>query len=158
MIRFSVPIKLFFIISLFILFLTPLFADSIHIFIGKEEKSRDITVSLMNDFRITLEGKGWYLNRYQRNSLGFRLRTIKTDHTVFLITPLREGTSYLLFSHLNDDVYVTVHVIAEGKTVPAQERSALTESHDTAGEGSDEGRSLKVVSGLKKKEEGGVPV
>jgi len=152
MIRFSVSLKLFIIISLFILFITPLFADSNHIFIGKEEKNRDITVSLMNDFRITLEGKGWYLNRYQRNSLAFRLRTIKTDRTVFLITPLREGTSYLLFSHLNDDVYVTVHVIAEGKTVPAPEKSTLTETPDTAGEGSDERRSLKSVLVLKKEE------
>jgi len=112
-------IKLLILTSLSIFFLTPLFADSSHFFISSGETNRDITVSLMNDFRITLEGKGWYLNRYQRNSLAFRLRTIKTDRTVFLIAPLREGASYLLFSHLNADVYVTVHVVAGGKIVPA---------------------------------------
>ncbi len=142
LIRFSVPIKSFIITVLFIFLLTQLFADSSHFFITKAETNRDITVSVMEDFRITLEGKGWYLNRYQRDNLAFRLRTIKTDRTIFLITPLREGASYLLFSHLNADVYVTVHIAAEDKTVPAPEKSAVTATPDTGGEVASEDRAL----------------
>ncbi len=97
---------------------------------------------LMENFRVTLEGKGWYLNRYQHNSLAFRLRTLKTDRTIFLITSLREGTSYLLFSHLDDDVYVTVNVVAEGETVPVPGKSAVSVSSENRGESSTRRRVL----------------
>ncbi len=145
-------IKLLILTSLPIFFLTPLFADNSDFFISSGETNRDITVSLKNDFRITLEGKGWYLNRYQRNSLSFRLRTIKTDRTVFLIAPLREGASYLLFSHLNADVYVTVHVVAVGKTAPAigEEKGDKAVPGLRGGEGSGQ-----AVSRGQKEEGGG---
>jgi len=79
-------------------------------YIEEATRHREIKVTPGKDFKITLCGVGWYLNRYDRGSLSFKLRVIEPDSTSFIIRPHKKGISYLLFSHLKNDVYILVKI------------------------------------------------
>ncbi len=91
---------------------------------GQEE----IAVRSGEEFRVTIEGAGWYLNRYDRQRLKFRYRTVHPAMTSFVIMPLRAGEGYLLFSYLKEDVYVRVIVDGGGPPASPEEKApAMTE-------------------------------
>jgi tetratricopeptide (TPR) repeat protein len=92
---------------------------------GQEE----IAVSSGKEFRISIDGAGWYLNRYDRQRLKFRYRIVDPTKTSFVILPLQAGEGYLLFSYLKEDVYV--RVVIDGEEAPGSaggQAPAVTES------------------------------
>jgi len=62
------------------------------------------------DFTIRLMGKGWYLNRFDSNSIEFKARFPEEGFTEFLFNSLTKGSSYLFFSHLDKDVYILLKI------------------------------------------------
>jgi tetratricopeptide (TPR) repeat protein len=100
---------------------------------GQEE----IAVSSGEEFRVSIDGAGWYLNRYDRQRLKFRYRIVDPTKTSFVILPLEAGEGYLLFSYLKEDVYVRVVIDGEeapgsaGGQAPAVTEGGATVSGDT---------------------------
>jgi TolA-binding protein len=98
---------------LFALFCSlPLIADQ-SIFIDPENPPEVVTVRLGSDFNLTLEGTGWYLNRYDRSLLSFRLRRVESFSTIFVMHSLEEGTANLVLSLKLLDIPLVV-MIARG--------------------------------------------
>ena len=75
----------------------------------------EIQVQKDLDFTIRLPGGGWYLNRFDSETLLFRIRVTEPEYTEFLLHPQKEGRSYLFFSYMEKDVYVLVHVLVPDK-------------------------------------------
>ena len=96
-----------------------------------ERGSRDVEISVKSgeEFRIHLEGRGWYLNRYDRDGLLFRSRMVGQSKTSFVILPKKKGSFYLLFSYLENDSYVKVIVDGEGlsEEAPAENEAKKRE-------------------------------
>jgi len=94
-----------------IIFSGPFIIKAEEIEIEKEIKYKEISVEKNNEFVIKVEGKGWYLNRYSREYLSFKSRSIETNYTYFKMLPVKEGLAYLLFSYLKNDIYLLVNII-----------------------------------------------
>ena len=62
------------------------------------------------EFRVHIEGSGWYLNRYDKEHLSFNRRFVEPSHTSFDLYAKKSGQSYLLFSHIYRDIYVMVNI------------------------------------------------
>jgi tetratricopeptide (TPR) repeat protein len=84
----------------------------------------EIAVRSGEEFRVSIEGAGWYLNRYDRQRLKFRYRTVDPAMTSFVIMPLQAGEGYLLFSLLKADVYVRVIVDGGGSPEGPEEKAS----------------------------------
>ncbi|UCB44352.1 MAG: hypothetical protein JSV25_08985 [Spirochaetota bacterium] len=70
----------------------------------------ELTVHEGVEFKVRIEGSGWYLNRYDREHLSFIRRFVEPSYTSFDIYSKKSGQSYLLFSYLDKDVYVMVNI------------------------------------------------
>ena len=98
----------FLLITLF--FSLPLMADQ-SIFIDPENPPEVVTVHLGSDFHLALEGTGWYLNRYDRSLLSFRLRRVESSSTIFVMHSLDEGTANLVLSLRHLDIPLVVMIV-----------------------------------------------
>lgn len=87
---------------------------------------KEVTVAHERDFIVRLEGSGWYLNRYDRKSLSFKLRRIEPDATYFTMHALNKGDSYMLFTYKEKDVYILVKI---SSSVPLTHKS-ISDSSD----------------------------
>jgi tetratricopeptide (TPR) repeat protein len=90
--------------------------------VGGESGFQEISVNTGEQFRVNLEGKGWYLNRYDTERLSFKYRIIGQSVTSFIIIPKKAGTAYLLFSYMMDDLYVkvTINGVGDSKGQPLE--------------------------------------
>jgi hypothetical protein len=101
--------------------------------VGRESGYEEISVNAGEQFRISLEGKGWYLNRYDKERLRFRYRIIGQSDTSFLILPKKAGSGYLLFSYMTNDVYVKVSI--DGVTVSQEAPPGMEAEREVKEEG-----------------------
>ncbi len=103
-------------LALFLVFAIFLISGSVSLgdefVVERDSDYLEISVNTGEEFRVRLEGQGWYLNRYDREHLLFRYRVIEQSGTSFIILPKKAGISYLLFSYMEHDSYVKV--IADG--------------------------------------------
>jgi tetratricopeptide (TPR) repeat protein len=72
-----------------------------------------ITVQAGTDFDLTLEGKGWYLNRYDRNLLSFQVRRVEAASTTIVMRGLETGTAQLVLSKKQIDIPLIVVIVEE---------------------------------------------
>lgn len=91
-------------------FSLPLVAEQ-SILINPENPPEVITVQTDSDFNLTLEGKGWYLNRYDRTLLSFKLRRIEPASTTFVMHSLDMGTAQLVLSMKQLDIPLIVVIV-----------------------------------------------
>lgn len=98
-------------IIIFIFLLIPIYSAIGDISIEDEIKYREIIVVRGEEFTVCLKGKGWYLNRYDRDNLYLRSRKLRDQQTCFTIYPLHTGIAYLLFSYLDRDVYLLINIL-----------------------------------------------
>jgi tetratricopeptide (TPR) repeat protein len=98
---------------LFVLFPTQLTRAVQSFMINPEKPPQVITVQAGTDFSLTLQGKGWYLDRYDRSLLSFKLRRIDPDSTSFIMHGVERGTAQLVISMKQIDIPLIV-VIADG--------------------------------------------
>ncbi len=112
-------------------------------YIGREKQQEEITVQKGAAFTVVVEGKGWYLNRFDRGKLAFKKRTVEPDHTAFTMQSLMEGNSYMLFSFLSEDIYLPVR-IEEYAAVEEREEGLLPDLSTGEGISSDQGVQEKT--------------
>ena len=110
------------------LFLTPpLIADQ-SILINPENPPEVITVQTGLDFSLALEGKGWYLNRYDRTLLSFKLRSVEPASTIFVMHSIERGTAQIVLSMKQFDISLVV-VIVNGEE-HAEERVSISNDEE----------------------------
>ncbi len=76
--------------------------------LGEQE---EITVKRDNNFTIYINGKGWYLESYDRSKLSFKKRVAETEYTAFTIHPSVNGSSFLIFRYLDKDIYLPIRIV-----------------------------------------------
>jgi len=130
--RFKIKIIFFFYSVLVILFIfqpetfCQQISESSRLFIvEKGINHMEVELEEGRDFTIRLMGKGWYLNRFDSNSIDFKARFPEEEFTDFLFTSLTEGSSYLFFSYLEKDVYILLKI--KGKEVIDQSSEEIVE-------------------------------
>lgn len=118
--------------------------------VGRESGYEEISVNAGEQFRISLEGKGWYLNRYDKERLRFRYRIIGQSDTSFLILPKKAGSGYLLFSYITNDVYVKVSI--DGLPLSQEAPPGMEAEREVKEEGSGDVETAEMEAGEKGKE------
>jgi TPR repeat protein len=88
--------------------LSPAFAREILFPIEPGSDYEEISVWPGEKFTVRLVGRGWYINRFDRGNLRFLLREIGEKDSAFLMEMHGDSISYILFSTVDDDVYVRV--------------------------------------------------
>jgi tetratricopeptide (TPR) repeat protein len=91
--------------------------------IGTDTNYKEVGVKEGEEFKIRIEGSGWYLNRYDRQHLSFTRRFLEPSHTSFTIYAKKIGQAYLIFSYLDRDIYVMVNI----EHTPSATEPATTE-------------------------------
>lgn len=115
--------KFFFVCLVVIqILITPALVKSNQILIEEGINYREISVETGIDFTLRLAGSGWYLNRYDRTNLSFKLRSVEPDYTEFIIRPLHNRDSYLFFSYMENDIYILVRIT---HSIPAGEKDEI---------------------------------
>ncbi|MGQ9617077.1 MAG: tetratricopeptide repeat protein [Spirochaetota bacterium] len=92
--------------------------------------SKEIRVKKGTLFTVIVSGKGWYLNRFDRDKLAFKKRTVEPEHTAFIMESTGEGTGYMLLSFLSNNIYLTVVIQEyqiEGIGEEVKEKKAIVE-------------------------------
>ncbi|MBN2323926.1 MAG: tetratricopeptide repeat protein [Spirochaetes bacterium] len=105
---------------------------------GQEE----IEVRSGEEFRIGIDGAGWYLNRYDRQRLKFRYRIVDPAVTSFVIMPLQTGEGYLLFSYRNEDLYVRVVIDRKGEPGGTDGQAPAVTDSGTGGDTGEQALSI----------------
>jgi Tfp pilus assembly protein PilF len=106
--------------------------------ISTDTNYKELSVKEGAEFKVRIEGSGWYLNRYDRKHLSFTRRFLEPSHTSFTIYAKRIGQSYLIFSYLEKDIYVMVSiehipsaVVPITTEVPPSETNTPDAQHET---------------------------
>jgi hypothetical protein len=62
------------------------------------------------DFRLTIQERGWYLNRYDRTRLLFKSRIIDTVRTVFVMSAVVPGDAQVVLSYRETDLDIVIRI------------------------------------------------
>ena len=100
------------------------------ILIEPENPPEVITVQIDTDFSLTLQGKGWYLDRYDRTLLAFKIRKLDAASTTFVMHSNERGTAQLVLSRKKTDIPLIVVIVEEAKSI--EERVPISKDEDRA--------------------------
>lgn len=101
---------LFFSIYLMSNIVLPVIASGEEFYIDMQKGIEEIRVKKGVIFTVVVKGKGWYLNRFDREKLAFKKRTVESEHTDFTMESTGEGSGYMLLSFLSENIYLPVMV------------------------------------------------
>ena len=100
------------------------------ILIEPENPPEVITVQIDTDFSLTLQGKGWYLDRYDRTLLSFKIRKLDAASTSFVMHSNERGTAQLVLSRRKIDIPLIVVIVDEVEEI--EEGVAISKDEDRA--------------------------
>ena len=120
-------------ISVMLLAATTLIAEH-PILIEPENPPEVITVQIDTDFSLTLQGKGWYLDRYDRTLLAFKIRKLDAASTTFVMHSNERGTAQLVLSRKKTNIPLIVVIVEEAmsieESVPISKDEDRADTHD----------------------------
>jgi tetratricopeptide (TPR) repeat protein len=100
------------------------------ILIEPENPPEVITVQIDTDFSLTLQGKGWYLARYDRTMLSFKIRKLDAASTTFVMHSNERGAAQLIISRKKIDIPLIVVIVDEVEAI--EERAPISKDEDRA--------------------------
>jgi tetratricopeptide (TPR) repeat protein len=95
--------------------------------IDPERPLTQITVQRGAPFKLTVEERGWYLNRYDRSKLRFKSRIVDSSLTSFIMHPTAAGEASMLLSFKELHLPFTVKILEYSPGKRAEDLDAVSD-------------------------------